>query len=118
AVVASGVDAQVRTIVAGWSPSGGDFAGALASAGRSGSPFASDHSAVEAVAQGLFYLEREMKDLKVGKPLGRYECDESECLDAVESPYARRSARHVQHNLVGFLRVFEGCDAAGNVGFA
>lgn len=117
AVVAGGVDAEARAIADGWSAAGGDFAAVLAGAGRSGSPFASDHSAIEAVAHGLFYLEREMKDLKVGKPLGRYECDESECLDAVESPYARRSARHVQNNLIGFLRVFDGCEAAGNVGY-
>jgi predicted lipoprotein len=117
AVVATAADAEVRALVSAWSPGGGDFGRDLARAGASGSPFASDQSAIEAVSLGLFYLETEVKDQKVGKPLGVFECDESECLDAVESPFARRSTRHVENNLIGFQRVFDGCEAAGYVGF-
>lgn len=117
AAVAAAVESQVQVITTAWSQGGGDFAGLLAGAGRSGSPFASDQSAIEAVAVGLFYLDKEVKDFKVGKPVGKYECDEATCLDAVESPFARRSARHVQNNLIGFQRVFDGCAASGRVGF-
>jgi predicted lipoprotein len=115
--VAVALDARAADLVIGWSRQGGDFGGLLASAGSKGSPFTSDQSAIDAVGDGLFYLEKQVKDMKVGKPLGIIDCEEATCLDAVESPFARRSARHVRNNLIGFQRIFSGCEAADGVGF-
>jgi hypothetical protein len=115
--VAAGVEAKAREIADGWADEGGGFADLLASAGTSDSPFDTDQGALNAISDGIFYLEIEVKDAKLARPLGILDCEEDTCLDTVESPFARRSARHVQNNLIGFARVFDGCGAGDGVGF-
>jgi predicted lipoprotein len=115
--VAADVAAQVKGIADTWSKAGGDFAAVLAGAGASGSIFSSDRLAMNAVSDGLFYIDIDTKDAKLGKPLGLVDCEAATCPEAVESPYARRSRTHVKNNLIGFRRVFSGCDAAGAKGF-
>lgn len=117
AVVSKDVAAKARQIADGWAQGQGDFGATLASAGEVGSPFATAQMALNAVSDGLFYLEREVKDLKLGKPLGLYECTNASCPEAVESQYARVARDHVKHNLLGFRRIFAGCEAGQDVGF-
>lgn len=114
---AADVAAQVKALATAWSPSGGNFAAEVAAAGQDGSIFSTDRVALNVVSDGLFYVDTELKDGKLGKPLGLVECASAACPEAVESRYARRSRAHVKNNLIGFRRVFDGCDAAGNVGF-
>lgn len=115
--VAADVAAQVRGIADAWSGPGGGFAASLASAGQTGSIFATDRVAMNLVSDGLFYLDTETKDRKLAVPLGLVDCAEATCPEAVESRYARRSRTHVKNNLIGFRRVLAGCDADGGVGF-
>lgn len=114
AVVASDVAFQVKGLHAAWSPDGGDFGATLASAGQSDSPFKSDQAALNALSDGMFYIEREVKDMKLGRPLGKVECAEASCPAAVESQYARVARDHIKNNLIGFQRVFEGCTEAAD----
>jgi uncharacterized protein len=116
-VVAADVAAQVKDIADTWSKDGGDFAGQLASAGQSGSVFSNDRLAMNTVSDGLFYLDKETKDLKLARPLGLLECATATCPETVESRYAKRSRTHVKNNLVGFRRIFDGCDEAKGMGF-
>jgi uncharacterized protein len=97
---------------------GGSYADLVANIGESGSPFTSEQKALNALSDGLFYVEREVKDLKIGRPLGLYECTEASCPNAVESQYARVARDHVKNNLLGFSRFFSGCEAAPGHGFA
>ena len=113
-VVAADVAVQGKDLHAAWQSG---FAAELADAGASGSGFGSEQIALNAVSDGLFYLEREVKDLKLGKPLGLYECTEASCPEAVESQYALVSREHVVNNLKGFQRIYAGCEASGGVGF-
>lgn len=116
AALAADLVTQTGTIQRGWSDGG--FATLLAQAGAAGSPFASDQAALNAVSDGMFYIERELKDLKLAKPLGKTpDCPQMTCPGDVESIYARVSRDHLRNNLLGFRRVFDGCDVASGVGF-
>ncbi len=116
AVLAADVASVGSALHAGWQgPTG--FAAGLAASGSKGSPFESDQAALNAVSDGLFYLELEVKDLKLGRPLGKVECTSATCPEAVESLYAGVSRDHVRNNLLGFRRLFDGCDEAGAIGF-
>ena len=117
AAIAPDVAAKARQIADGWAADKGGFAATLGSAGESGSPFASAQAALNVVSDGMFYVEREVKDLKLGRPLGLYECTNASCPETVESQYARVGRDHVKNNLIGFRRVFAGCEAGGDVGF-
>ncbi|NUP06490.1 MAG: imelysin family protein [Polyangiaceae bacterium] len=117
AAAARDVAVKAAAIGAGWAGEDG-FAAMLADAGRSGSPFATDQAALNAVSDGLFYIEHEVKDIKLGRPLGKTpECPEATCPGDVESLYAKVSRDHIRNNLLGFQRVFDGCDAASETGF-
>jgi predicted lipoprotein len=118
AVVSADVAAKARALADAWDPANGAFGARLASAGESGSPFGSAQAALNAVSDGMFYLEREVKDLKLGRPLGLVECSTPTCPEAVESQYARIGRDHIRNNLVGFRRIFAGCEEqGGQVGF-
>lgn len=114
---AADVAAQTKVIADAWSKGGGDFGAQLATAGQAGSVFSTDRLAMNLVSDGLFYLDTETKDGKLGKPLGLVDCASATCPEAVESRYALRSRTHVKNNLIGFRRVFAGCDAGGGTGF-
>jgi predicted lipoprotein len=117
AVVAADVETKARGLATAWAADGDDFGGKLARAGAKGSPFDSPHAALNAVSDGLFYVEKQVKDEKLGRPLGILDCDQASCPDAIESKYAKRSVRHVAANLRGLSRFFAGCAASSDVGF-
>jgi predicted lipoprotein len=108
--VAKQVQKQAQALHMAWQPSGGNFARELAKAGDGSATFASAQAALNSVSDGLFYLEKEVKDYKLGWPLGLVpECLTATCPEAVEAPYARISNRQIVRNLVGFRRLFQGC---------
>jgi predicted lipoprotein len=112
AVLARDVADTAANIASGWAPEGGDVAGELARAGAESSLFASEQAALNAVTDGLFYVDKQLKDLKLGKPLGLYECVEASCTSAAESQIARVGRVFVRENLAGLERFVVGCDAS------
>ncbi|AKT39420.1 imelysin family protein [Chondromyces crocatus] len=118
AVVTTDLTARSRQLADSWAPDQGNFGAILGAAGTSGSPFASAQAALNAVSDGMFYVEREVKDMKLGRPLGVWgECASTSCPEAVESRYALIAAEHVKNNLIGFRRLFAGCEESENIGF-
>ncbi|MFO0676119.1 MAG: imelysin family protein [Polyangiaceae bacterium] len=114
AAVARDVRNAAGRLVAAWSPAGGDFVGELARAGSGSRTFATQQAAFDALTMALFYVEKETKDLKLGRPLGYVECTTgSTCPEAVESRFARTSTAHVRANYRGFRRLFQGCGENG-----
>jgi predicted lipoprotein len=112
AAAAQDVLARATALVQAWEPSGGDFARELTSAGAGSTVFAMDQDALNAVSDALFYVENEVKDLKLGWPLGLVpDCLSSPnpCPNDVESRYARASTDHLRQNLAGFRELFQGC---------
>lgn len=117
AVVAADIADKAVIIEQAWDPSAGNFASVLSGAGGDKSPFESVSFALNVVSDGLFFIEKEVKDRKLGRPLGLVDCPSASCPEAVESPYAMRSRDHIRNNIEGFRRIFEGCDLAVQGGF-
>jgi predicted lipoprotein len=108
--VAKEAEKHTRALVTAWKPSGEDFASELKNAGNGSSTYESAQAALNAVSDGIFYVEKEVKDWKLGWPLGLVpECVSGSCPEAVESPYAKISNRQIVRNFVGFRRLFKGC---------
>jgi uncharacterized protein len=110
ASAAEDVLASAVRLVNAWEPGKHDFRGQLLSAGAGSSVFPSEQQALNAINVGLFYLEKQLKDDKLGTPMGLSEdCPAMTCPDRLESRYARISTDHLRANLRGFRRLFQGC---------
>lgn len=110
---------KAASLVTAWDPAAGNFHLALSRPGSGKSPYKTVGDALDSVNDGLFYLEVEVKDLKLARPLGvSPDCTSTRCPEAVESPYAKASIAHLRANLKGFRRIFEGCaDDGAGMGF-
>lgn len=113
AAVARIIAAAARGLLDAWEPAGGNFRATLETAGNGSALFASDQDALNAISDGLFYLDKELKDLKLGRPLGFSECFNTLCPEALESQYARVSTELAKHNLIGYRRFVVGCAETG-----
>jgi predicted lipoprotein len=104
---------RADVLVDAWSPEGDDFGTIL---GEARSPFKSEQAALNSVNDGLFYIDRQLKDQKLALPLGMHdECPADRCPSAVEALYAGTSVDHIRRNLAGFRKLFQGC-GEGNAG--
>lgn len=111
-VVADDIARRADELVAQWVPSEGNFHASLVDAGSGSGVFASQQAALNAVSHALFYLEKEVKDYKLGWPLGLVaECTSGSCPGAAELPYSGQSGPSISQNLRGFRLLFEGCGA-------
>lgn len=88
-------------------------AAGMAFAGAGSQTYKRDSDALNAVTAGLFYVDLELKDYKLSRPLGFDQCTKARCPELVESPYARVSTAHLKANMTAFRRGFEGCGANG-----
>ncbi len=99
-------------MVAAWDPAQGNFRRELL-LGSGSSTYDTEQHALNAVSDALFYVEMDLKDLKLGTPIGLNDCQSSSCPESVESPFAHRSVEHMRRNMVAARRLFEGCYADG-----
>ncbi len=85
---------------------GADFAQSF----RAGTtPFDGHADALDEVFSGLFYVDKLVKDRKLGRILGITEdCEADACPEDVESPYAKASTQNLIQNLRGFRLALEG----------
>ncbi len=105
-LVAQDVYSRVVALRQEWS---GGFGRSLGTAGLPGSSFATAQQAIDEVYAALFALELSTKDRKLGVPAGLHvDCAADVCPDLTESPVARLSLRHIEHNLQGAHAVFGG----------
>jgi predicted lipoprotein len=114
--VAADVRVHAKGLVAAWEPA---FLNTLTGAGPSNAVFKTQALALNAMSDALFYVEHEVKDVKLARPIGvSAVCVSPPCLDLLESEFGGRSKANVKANLEGFRRLFYGCgpDHAG-VGF-
>lgn len=105
--------AQRAAMLAAVYASGSAFAEGFATAGAPG--YGSEQEALNVVAFGLTYIDKELKDWKLGVATGLV-------LDAPSSEFEARfaglSGRAVEANLRGFGKLYEGCGAEGEaIGF-
>jgi predicted lipoprotein len=110
AEVAKDVVARSRQLLDAWAPSGGNFRALMLGSGPGNELFTSEQQVLNTVSNAMFYVDDELKDLKLGTPLGiTPECTAAACPDAVESTYTDQSIEYIRANVIGFRRLFEGC---------
>jgi len=110
-VVAKDVRVRLERVAHMWAPGGG-FSNELASAGKGSRHFGSPVLAINAIVDALFYLESDLKDQKLGRPLGKT-CSGATCKTQVESVYAKLDVPYVRANLDAFSAIFFGCGEGG-----
>jgi len=113
--LAADLQTQARALVAAWEPNG--FSAQLTTAGTGSTTFATLQLAISAVAERVFYLDTDTKDLRLARPLGIANCATTTCPEHLESPWADRGKQHLRNNLLGAQRLLEGCAAGNNLGF-
>ena len=89
------------------------FAAQLSTAGAGSDRFDTTARGINAVYDGLFYLETFVKDRKLGWPLGLRDCGSDDCSDEVESLMAGRSNEWLAANLEGFRMLYTGGGGSG-----
>ncbi len=116
-VIAHDVAAAAVTLHAAWRPDGGDFVGELARAGE-GSSIRSAHEGVNRITDGMFYIDRMVKDMKLGEAAGLAvnACGTvmTPCLREVELQYGDRASFAIRANLLTLREAFTGTTAAAS----
>lgn len=100
---------KAREIQTAWDPAGGNFLNEFTSAGKGSRTYGSDAIAFNVVSDALFYLEYELKDMKLAHPMGLRNCSTGTCPESVESVYAKHSKTQLRQNLVGARLLLQGC---------
>lgn len=113
AAAAADVLRRAQALVTAWKPEGGNFVSVLETAGPGNAVFHTTQAALNAISDALFYVEKEVKDMKVAGPLGLRDCTAATCPELLESAFAGLSKANIAGNLIGFRRISEGCGADG-----
>ncbi len=109
---------RLGALVQKWDPAGGNFLAELGNAGTGSRHYGSQQLALNSVMDSLFYVDLELKDEKVGRPLGITNTCTTNCGEHVEAPHSKLGRAHVAANLAGFRAIFFGCGEGGSgVGF-
>jgi predicted lipoprotein len=84
-----------------------DFLPELTQAGEGSKLFDRTQEALNAVTNALFYIDFDVRDMKLGGPLGHSaDCASGGC--PTELPYAKQSKQAVIENLIALRAMFEG----------
>jgi len=110
------VAAAAAELHTAWRPDGGDYAGQLARAGTSESSLPSAHEAVNMVTNSFFYVDRIVKDMKLGEAAGIVlgnVCGtiNEPCLREVELRYADRGTYAIRINFATLRQAVTGTTA-------
>lgn len=76
-------------------------------------PFSSQREAMNALTHALFYVEKEVKDMKLAPPIGASGCATTTCPELAESRFGGRSLRNVRLNLEIFRTIFVADETTG-----
>jgi predicted lipoprotein len=108
------VSTRAEALRDAWAVDRGNFQGALASAGRGSSVYGTEAAGLNALTDALIYLDETVKDWKLGKPAGFFECATGTCPAAVEAPFAKASTLAIAANLDAARQVVQGCGRDGS----
>ena len=116
--IATDVAAQGATLEAAWRPDGGDFAGDLARAGQGGSSITSAQEGVNRISDGMFYVDKIVKDMKLAEAAGIAinACGTvgTPCVRESEHQYADRATFAIRANLEALRQAFTGTTATAD----
>jgi predicted lipoprotein len=105
--IAADVRAQSEALVDAWSPAGGNFKQTFVSA----TGYPDEQTALTVMGWALIYVEKEVKDWKLGIPAG-YTLTSP--VSGPETPFAKVATQNIQANLRGFRALFQGCGEHGD----
>lgn len=106
AKVAEDVASRAGQLVQAWDPAGGNFKSKMLGT----EVFPTTQRALNAVSDAMFYVDDELKHMKLEAPLGLRTCTPGTlCPELLESRYAHRSRRNIEANMRGFRKVMYGC---------
>jgi predicted lipoprotein len=112
-VLADDIADRADQLVDAWDDDGGNFMAEVVNAGDGSGTFSTQQAALNAFSHALFYVELELKDFKLGLPLGmNADCIPSAakgCAHLAELPYSGLSGPSIAQNLTAFRLLFEGC---------
>lgn len=107
AVIAD-VKVHADALVAAWE---GGFIETMRTAGPGNPTYMTTASALNRVSDALFYVDDEMKDVKLAPAIGLRDCAAPPCLEALESQYANHNTENLRQNVIGLRMLFQGCEA-------
>jgi len=100
---------RARELRLAWDPAGENFLGTFSTAGAGSTLFTSAQAALNGLSDALFYIYKDVTDLKIGIPAGIYvDCATDTCPDNVESPWSDTSLDWIRINLLAFRDVYLG----------
>jgi predicted lipoprotein len=116
--VAEELSPPTGALLDAWDPTKGNFT-QIFSAPAPGAVYPTEQEAINALGHALYYIDRELKDLKLGRLLpGITEDCRSGCADRAEARFAQVSTDNLAQNLAAFRALFEGCgDGNQGLGF-
>jgi predicted lipoprotein len=103
-------------LAAAWDAGNTHFADTLRTAGPGNKTYPTTQDALNAVSNAAFYIETDVKDIKLARPLGLRGCTAASCPELFEAPYAGRAKADIAGNFDGARKLLEGC-GAGYSGF-
>jgi len=111
AAVSADLRTQSQVLIDAWSPGGSNFLESF----KLAEGYPSEQEALNVLGWALIYVEREMKDWKLGIPAGY---TMTAPVSLAETPYAQLGSEALRENLRGFRALFQGCGAQGEgIGF-
>lgn len=114
-VLAEAIVEDADALAAAWQNTEGNFGHAFVNATA---PFSSEKETLDQVFAGLFYTDKFIKDLKLGKPAGiTDDCASEMCVDSVESKWSASSKTNLINNLMGLKLLYFGGEDDANYGF-
>ena len=110
-VAAHDVVVRATGLEASWDPAAGNFVQTMRTAGPGNAIYPSTQDALNTVSNAVFYIETEVKDMKLAKALGldMEACTHEICPELRESLFAARSKANLLANADGLRRLIEGC---------
>lgn len=107
-IIATDLTSNAAEVIADWNSG---YADNFKNAGSANSDFANINSALNTVTDALFFLDKEVKDRKLGSLLGFSNnsgdtCSNNVCPELVESPWSGNALNNLAANLNGFRSAF------------
>lgn len=107
AIVAENIQQSIDAVVSAWHIDEGNYRSIFLNPDNVA-------SSVSALSDALFFLDIDLKDNKLGIPMGiNNNCNNIACPEQVESPYSQHSLTHIDNNLESFLQIFNGANGLG-----
>ena len=110
--IATDVAAKAAELHTAWRPDGGNYVGELARAGTSASTIPSAQEAINRISDGMFYVDKMVKDMKLaeaaGIALNACQTVQTPCIREVELRFSDRATFALRGNLDALRQALTG----------